>query len=460
MKKLGLLMMLFLFIGMFSLPLVQAAEPWDTIKSIVTLQFMTHLGFSSSLDPFEGLVRFLLLILMFTLFFVGAELLKLGRNASVVIALVFSLISAIFIPGSVLIAAAASYATIVSIVILGIPVLILFGSYFLLSEYPWVRFCIMAVAVWVIYQMMDHITLLSTGVALSSSHYGAVISNVQTPLKWVFGFAIAGLILSFFAGISRSGGGSAWHPNVFGRIWNRVHQKTALGAYTEKGKELRHARVEETRLLNDLAVEQKELELLRAGSEKLVMYEQIAVKEFLATRQVNSANHLDTFKIAMENTKAAMEAVKNIDHQWKRTERKEVGEMRRLIKEMAKNSVSDADRTRIEAEEQLLLNSYIQVNQAVTKALRDFDDVTKFHQTVFDACQKWYKRRPAPTPGRAMPSILNLTTLPAILPTLGKIDTKVKGMLGELSVAATAEDAAVKRTAALAKEIKDKWVVS
>ncbi len=92
MKKLNLFIILCLVFGAFSAQLVAADEPWDTIKSVVTLEFMSNLGFQSSLDPFEGFIRFMLLILLFTIFFKLAEMLKLGRGAAFVIAMFISLI--------------------------------------------------------------------------------------------------------------------------------------------------------------------------------------------------------------------------------------------------------------------------------------------------------------------------------------------------------------------------------
>lgn len=448
-----LLVVLFLLIGALIAQSVLAAQPADIIKDIVTLQFMTKLGFKSSLDPFEGIVRFLLLILLFTIFFVGAELLKLGRNASIVIALVFSLISVIFIPGPVLIAAAASYATIVSLVLLAIPVLVLASLYFLLKEHPWVRVAVIGVLIYTLYWMKDQITKLSTGAGYSSPHFAGVINTVQGPLDWVIFLAWLGLVVSLIAGIARAGGASEYHPNAVGGLFNRFTQKTGLGAYTDKGKELRHARIEETRLLSDLVVERRELQLLQAAEEKTKKYQQVAISEIYTDKQVKSKNHLETFKLTFGSVKEAMQAVKDVEHQWKRAERREVAEMRRLIKEMVRNKVSDTDRNKVGAGEKLILDSYIQVNQAVNRALREMEDVEKFHGNVYQLCEKGYS-------GGKNLVTLNLNKMPVAIKTLEKIGASLNDILSQLSDAIKAEKDAIERTTGLAELVKEKYVVS
>ena len=447
-------MVLFLLISALAAQSVLAAQPADLIKDIVTLQFMTKLGFKSSLNPFEGIVRFLLLILLFTIFFIGAELLKLGRNASIVIALVFSLISVIFIPGPVLIAAATSYATIVALVLLAIPVLVLLSLYFLLKEHPWIRVAVVGVLLYILYWMKDHITKLSTGAGYTSSPFAAVINTVQGPLNWIIALGWIALAISLIAGIARAGGASEYHPNAVGGLFNRLTQKTKLGAYTGKGKELRHARIEETRLMNDLVVERRELQLLQGAEEKVKKYQQVAITEILSDKEVKSKNHLETFKLTFENVTEAMKAVKDVEHQWKRAERREVAEMRRLIKEMVRNKVSDKDRNEVEAEEKLILNSYIEVNQAVNRVLREIGDVEKFHNNVYQLCEKGYSG------GTNLTLPVDLNTLPVALKTLGKIGASLSDILSSLDEAVKAENAAITKTTVLAKMIKDNWVVS
>jgi len=447
MKKVRWLILLGLLMGGMILPGVRADEPWDTIKQVVTLEpLMNMLGYSSTaINPMEGLIRFLVLILMFTVFFAGAEMLKLGKGVSITIAAVFALISAVFIPGEVLLAIGASYGTLISVALLGVPVLGLLSSFFWLKDFPKVRIVVMAVGVGVLYWMQSHIGRLPSG---------TITREVVEALTWVTFAAWAGLVFAVIGWTMTLGGGSAYHPNAAGGLFDRFTQKTGLGAFTGKGQELRHARLEETRLLNDLAVEQKELEALKGALEKVGSYNQIAVKEFLATTKCNSANHFKTFQIAYTSADEAMEIVKNVDHEWKRAERKEVAEMRRLVKEMISNKVADKDRTAIEAQEQVILNKYIVVNQSVNKALRAFDDTKKFHETVDSALYKGHYRAAG-----NVNTVVDVSKDPKTMSALGKIEDKLKVVLAELSIAHAGEKDAVTTTASLAQQIKDKWLV-
>mgnify|MGYP001579071852 CR=1 FL=1 len=237
-------------------------------------------------------------------------------------------------------------------------------------------------------------------------------------------------------------------------MFDRFTQKTGLGQFTQKGTELRHARLEETRLLNDLAVEQKEVALINTAIDKSQAYDQIAVTEFLGTKKCNSVNHFKTFQIAMESLKKAMDDVNNVDHQWTKAERQEVGEMRRLVKEMASSGVSDADRTSIEGDEKILLEFYIKGNKAVKKALSAFNDVHKFHETVDSALLKRHYNSPG-----NVNLVVDLTGDPKLMSALGKIDTLMPVIRSSLAEAVKAEEDAVAMTISLAKRIKDKWLV-
>lgn len=129
-----------LMLSVLSVPSVLAEQPWDTIRNILTLDFLNNIGISSTGESMEGFIRLLLLITLFAVFFVASErVLKFGKNISVVIALTISLISTVLIPGTLLLAAATSYSTIVSVIILGLPVLVGLFVYFTLTENPWIR---------------------------------------------------------------------------------------------------------------------------------------------------------------------------------------------------------------------------------------------------------------------------------------------------------------------------------
>ncbi|NQV90846.1 hypothetical protein HQ489_00050 [Candidatus Woesearchaeota archaeon] len=89
---------------------------WNKVLWFGTLGF---LGYSAE-GPMVGFMRIAVFILVFTLFFEGSRFLGfLGRNSRIVIALILSLISVIFIPGNVLAGIGAAYGTLVALVLLG-----------------------------------------------------------------------------------------------------------------------------------------------------------------------------------------------------------------------------------------------------------------------------------------------------------------------------------------------------
>lgn len=74
--------------------------------------------------PMVGFMRILVVILVFAILYELATLTGfLSRNIAITIALILALMSGIFIPGSVFAGIGAAYATIVSLFLIGVPVL-------------------------------------------------------------------------------------------------------------------------------------------------------------------------------------------------------------------------------------------------------------------------------------------------------------------------------------------------
>lgn len=448
MKRLNLFGILCLLFGAFSAQFALAAEPWDTIKDIVTLKFMTNLGFQSTLDPFEGFIRFMLLILLFTIFFKLAEMIKLGRGAAFVIALFISLISAIFIPGSVLVAAAASYSTLVALVILGAPILLLVMTYIFLKEHHWIRVFVMVVLIYILYQMQSHIKDISTGVGISSTHFAAVMDTVGSFISWVYIVAWALGIWALLAALGSMGGSTENHPNWLRHFGRKVASKFTD---TEAGKELRHSRREETRLLNDLAVEKEEDELLKKAAGETARYSQIAVTEMRNTGQINSKSHLQSLGDAHGAVAEAMKAINNVAHKWNRTQRREMSEFRRLMKELIDRSV---DVEKLEATEKILLNHYIEVSKNVALGNKAFSNIEKLQKEILKDANAGYT---AAKLGDTDP--LDTKTIPALQKAFDKLAGEIAALTTALKDAELAEAKAVTVTASLADIIKKGWVV-
>ncbi len=454
MKKFNLLFVLLLLFGVLSAQAVQAAssgEPWDTIKDVVTLQFMTKLGFQSSLDPFEGFIRFAILLVLFAVLFKGAELLKLGRNTAIVIALVFSFVSAIFIPGSVLVAAGASYGTVVGMVLLGLPAALFIWGY-LVIENKWVRVGLMALMLFMLYQMSAHIGDLASGAGVTSSHFKGVLETVRDYVKYVTWLSWGFLVVAFFSALSSTGGASEHHPNWLGRLGKKVK---SIAPGTEEGKQLRHERIEETRLMNDLAVEKEELGLLQEGTARYKDYTQIAVNEIGNTSTVNSKAHAEEFEVVFQRLKTAMDDIDKVQHKWKRTERREVAEFRRLYKELINRGVTGAKN--LAAEEKNLLNKYVDVSKNVKDAQNAFAKIEKNHKDASAALLTKYRAGPSGSGSPTTP--YNFSTVAVVVRYFAEIKAQLNILKIALIQAESAEKDAVEQTAALAEQVKGKWAV-
>lgn len=158
-----------LMLGVLSVPSVLAEQPWDTIRDILTLEFLNNIGISSTGESVEGFIRLLLLITLFAIFFgtlekveVGGKKLGFGKNINIVIALAISLISTVLIPGTLLLAVATSYTTIISVILLGLPVLVGLFIYFELTENPWLRIGILVPLILGMHAMISYIETAGT----------------------------------------------------------------------------------------------------------------------------------------------------------------------------------------------------------------------------------------------------------------------------------------------------------
>ncbi|MBI2661881.1 hypothetical protein HYX11_00285 [Candidatus Woesearchaeota archaeon] len=465
MKRLNALMVMFLFMGMFFTNFVVAVEPYDTIKSITTFEFMTKIGYSSSGDPLEGFIRMLLVVLLFTVFFWAASL-ALPKGVSVVIALVISLISAIFIPGTVLVAIASSYGAVVSIAMLAIPVGGLILGFFLLKNHHWIRVVLAAITLWVALQINGHLFDISSGI-VSGTYFGGVAASIGNLWYYVIIFCWVILAISLIAALFKVGGSTDHHPNFLKRMFDRYVVQNIPG--TERSNDKKHEAIEETRILNDIAIEKQEYNLILAGLDKSKIYQQIAGDEMCDGAEVKSKNHFETLKTSYDNLKKAMSDLKNVDHQWQKAQRKEVGEARDLIKKLAKRGV---DTTKLQAIEKKILNDYIAAsNQGVKVALSKFETIEKLQNNVVDLLDNVYKGKykpkgkDIPTPGYKVGTALednipiDLNNLPVAKQSLEKIKNAMISVTYDLTIARDKEKNAIQDTAILADELKKAWTL-
>ncbi len=100
------------------------SDAFDKIISIGSLEFL--LGASAD-SKFVGFLRLLVGILIFSIFFAGASAAHafIPRNVGITISIIMAILSAVFIPGSVLAAIGSGYAVLFSSLLIGIPVFVL-----------------------------------------------------------------------------------------------------------------------------------------------------------------------------------------------------------------------------------------------------------------------------------------------------------------------------------------------
>ena len=192
-----------------------------------------------------------------------------GKLSLELIALAISLITVIFIPGTVLLAVGTSYGTLFSLIILAVPIGLILLGYFLLKEHPWLRVIMMGLVWYLLSQMWRYI---QTWTGSATAAYATVIHTIANLIGWVeivvavfFFINLLQALFSFTTGHTGDRtdvkGVANWVAN---KVGNRARRKKTalLNSYIEEERELK---------LLDSAVEAKELALdevnkiIRAG---------------------------------------------------------------------------------------------------------------------------------------------------------------------------------------------------
>ena len=134
---------------------------WRTFISLGNLSF---LGFPDA-SLVHGFLRILVGILVFTLFFALLTSLKqtkfFNRGQSGVVAGILAIITAIFLPAELLTGIGAGYATAVSLILIGVPVV---GTFYLLFQLPskerwevFLKIVVLLILLWVLLVMKYHV---------------------------------------------------------------------------------------------------------------------------------------------------------------------------------------------------------------------------------------------------------------------------------------------------------------
>ncbi len=255
----------------------QQPSPTDVnkiVKDIVTLKFLKDLGvLQSTIDPMEGFTRFILLILLFAVLFRVLDAL-IGRGTAIAVALVVSLMTVIFIPGTVLLAAASSYGTLFSLILMLVPVGLGVAAYWFLKDHPWIRVVIMGVLAFVLNEMSSYMHSWALSpfpgappTSVVTGGYGGVIQSVVDLIDWVFWAVMLLLAWNVLSALFSSVTG---HSGKFsGSLKNVAMNLGEKGYKFIKNQAPRTAKA----ALREHIEEEKELELLRKAEESVKLFE-------------------------------------------------------------------------------------------------------------------------------------------------------------------------------------------
>ena len=124
-----LLLVLLLIASCTPAPGPSGPDIWDNVLKIGSLGYLCNFTSSPGCEPNENdlvaLMRLLIGILVFALLYMGTSAvpgLNGNRNVSIAVSLVLTIMSVIFIPSSVLIGIGAAYSTILSVILIGAPI--------------------------------------------------------------------------------------------------------------------------------------------------------------------------------------------------------------------------------------------------------------------------------------------------------------------------------------------------
>ncbi len=115
-------------------------------------------------NAFVSFMRILVGILVFTLLFEASRFLPFNPNARVAIAIIIALISVIFIPGTILAGIGAAYGTLVSFLLIGVPVVAGLYAFFMIPTTNWylilIRIILLGILLWILLAVKKYATAL------------------------------------------------------------------------------------------------------------------------------------------------------------------------------------------------------------------------------------------------------------------------------------------------------------
>ena len=372
-----------------------------------------------------------------------------SKNARIVIALIISIITTLFIPGTILVAAATAYGTIVSMIIFGLPIAFGVVLFFWFKDNHWARFILLVLLLISMHFMNYYLDTLAVSAGVNSQFYQETIVQVKGYLfsYWVFIPMWILAIISLFSAISNHGGSSEHHPNGFRKFFTNMASKIPQ---SEEAVKLREAKREETRLLSDLAVEKEGVEKLKAAHEAADKYDD-RFMEIVNDNKISSRNHLESFDTTYRSLESVFDAAYGSQRRWKAAQRRETREMRRLLSEMRKKQVSEEIITELEEKERIILGMYSEVNTNVGKAKSSLSKIRSAHNLFVRAASSAYKGGDNSSP------IPNLNNTPQLWKPLQAMVNEIKALIDSLKVAYEKEELAMNETIKISDIIKNEW---
>jgi len=299
----------------------------NAFTKVITMQYLVDVGLlQSPISALEGFIRILLFITLFSIIFTVGKLV-LAPGPSVAVAAVISLMSTVFIPSSILVFASASYALIVSLILILIPVGITVFLYFEVKK-GWLRFLLLGLLLFLVWQMHSYISNLVGQGAISeifpdSLTSADTLSGFVNALSAVEGWLVAVivfLILAMVASLFGLFGGSA--KGAAGAVGDAI--KSRASRLFGKGGNDEHEMLEE---------EARESQVAQRAERE----EKFAIEEFTELEEMKKV--IEGY--SGDSIKGLSNAVGKVLSKAKRTEARYYSRLQNLVNRINKLKLSD-----------------------------------------------------------------------------------------------------------------------
>lgn len=342
-KKVGLLATIWMFIlTVFTQIAMATPTPIPAgiqakVAAIFTFEWLGWIGLPIVSDPIEGLIRTLLLIGLFALFFkLGSEL-KLGQQVSMALAALFSLMSVIFIPSSVLLAAGASMGTLFGVILLAIPLGSLLMMYKFFNDNPFMRVFILAVQSYVLWEMVPYVTGKTySGAAVAGSlsgvggTYGGLMAGMGSLIYTIFALTIVLLLYELMKMIPSSSNDGSGLSGFLNKHWDKnKHRIPGTDAADEHKETLKSGHAAKTTELSEYIEEKKEHELIEEALSEAETFDAV-----VADAIINGIQTKAPFVSAFELVTAAVHNASTEVRRLKKTTFREERKLKALMKEI------------------------------------------------------------------------------------------------------------------------------